>query len=892
MRGRGGGWVGAVVLLLCLVPGGAPSAQPAVAMAAVGGAGPEVPTGRVHLSVALWSRLSAAVQQPPPLTPPPVGYGVVERRVAGAFDKGLLRGTLTLRFEVLATGEPGGGAVAVAVPLLEAGASLAEVRLDGAEASPVREGGLYVLRVSTPGAHEAVVRFHVGEEQERFARRVRFALPADGGTAFDVRLPETDIEPRTTGGVVTAMEPVAEGGGGTLVRGRLGATGLFDLAWARRVTHRAEEPARMECRVETLFALGESMVEGVALFDLSLREGETDRIDLALPPDVEIVDVTGDAVLQWRTDPAPARAPDGRPGEGQGTLTLLLRWLVTGDLRVAVRFQSAVEPGQPVALRMPFAPPGVPATGAAGVQAPTGLDVQVARMAGAEEVPPRELPAELTDRSPRPLVLGFRFDGGAAGAPPDVVLSVARQGTVSLTGTVVDELEASTVLLADGAEITKVRLHIRNNTRQSLTVQPPPGAVLTHGVVDGQAVRPALVAAAPAGGAGGAGGAGVGGVGGAGALLFPLRQSARLGAGSERYHVVQPGENLGRIAYLYYADPARWPRLLDANPELASADDLYPGMRLLVPPEEGSPVEETRFVIELAWRRAAAPFGSCGTVDVSLPTLDVEVMAVTWHLFLPAGIEPLAFDGNVAALSAPRYDPFRRVRDFLREALGGRPAWAGAKYESILSQRKEIYRAEAGRRLDGDPVLASFPLVGERYRFKRILLGRETARVAVTYLSGGAATAVRWAAFGGTVGLGLVLLLGGPRRWWRWALAAVGLGLLLALAHHVTGVHRRLLWGADLALLLALAVRHGRAARDGLARWLREPWRLREAVTLRNLVLLVGLYGVAQFVLRFPLLLSASAFVVLLASWWQVSRAARPGAPAGAAAGEVDHAHA
>ena len=73
---------------------------------------------------------------------------------------------------------------------------LAGVRLDDRESSLVREGGLYVARMAGRGVHTLTVRFHVGEEQERFTRRVRVALPADGATAFALTLPETDIDPR------------------------------------------------------------------------------------------------------------------------------------------------------------------------------------------------------------------------------------------------------------------------------------------------------------------------------------------------------------------------------------------------------------------------------------------------------------------------------------------------------------------------------------------------------------------------------------------------------------------------------------------------------------------------------------------------------------------------
>jgi len=790
-------------------------------------AGPDT----VTMPLQRWQEVSQALEDAAARPAPPAEVLQVDRSIDGAFRKGVL--TATLRTTVQVLSDEGH----VRIPVLDAATSIRRVRLDGQPTSLLREGGMYTVGVDQPGLHRIEVDFLQGHEDDRFARRLRFSLPPSGPTALRIQVPEPDIDAALAEGAVTAARPQS---GGTLIEGQLDARGAVDLSWKRRASPLdAGANVRTEARLDTLFTLHEALVRGVAVFDLSVIDGETDRFDLVVPPDIEVVDVTGDAVLQWQTE---AGADPSQPGR----LAVLLRYLVDDQARVEVHFQFPVDisGGQPVSLRVPLPPQGTPLQGAIGVQGPAGLQVEVARADQAEALTLRDLPPELTELTQSPLLMGFRFT-----APPDVALTMSRNQAVELTSTIVDDVQASTVLIEDGTEITKLRLRLRNNTRQYLAATLPPHAVLTHAFIDGQAVRPALAAG-----------------GGPEDLLFPLRQSERLAGGAARTHTVVSGDTLTGIAAEYLGASTRWTEILDANAGvLSSAWDLEPGQVLQIPAASTGSLQESSFVIELAYKVPGDGLGTVGQRAVTLPDLDVDVVQTTWHLYLPEALEPLRFDANLTQASAIHYDPFRRFRDFLDRALWSHSAWAG-EYESILSQRKSIYRAERARGQSATEVTTAFPFTGERYRFKRILQGREQPRVLVTYIVRDTLPALRIGAL--LAGFGLVSwLLAGLRRGdhRRWAGLVLGLGLVLVLAHHVLGMHRRLLWGVDLALAFDLLRSHGPLALDRARRRLGSPATLLELVGWRNVtavaVLSIGLLWLGAF----PLLLSSVALVALVA---------------------------
>jgi hypothetical protein len=94
---------------------------------------------------------------------------------------------------------------------------------------------------------------------------------------------------------------------------------------------------------------------------------------------------------------------------------------------------------------------------------------------------------------------------------------------------------------------------------------------------------------------------------------------------------------------------------------------------------------------------------------------------------------------------------------------------------------------------------------------------------------------------------------------------------LLFVAHHVPGVHRRIVWGLDLALAIALLHAHGpRLLRIGRI-VLRAPWRAARALTLRRLFAAAGFAWLVGLAASYPLLLSVTALAGMSIAWWRTT---------------------
>jgi hypothetical protein len=802
--------------------------------------------GSVEVPLSTWERMVDAVDAGKQTGRADQAYCPMGRTIEGVFHRGIFRGVLTARFMVLDSGH-------VQVPVIDASASLGIVTLNAKRTSLYREDPLFTVGVEKPGAYVIRAEIIWGKEVDRFDRKLAFLLPEAGSTKISIEIPERDIEATLQNGALTSS---SEQGAATRLEGYLDASGKFDLTWNRRLSHAVRGPVASEVKLYSLFTVQEALVTGQSLFKMNILEGEADRIDLRLPRDIEIIDVSGDAVLQWRTDPK-----DG------GRLIVLFRHLVQDQVAMTVRFQYPIKEGNEVALVMPLADTSAAMTGVVGILSTSGLNVRITRADSAAEMELRDLPPDLTDMTSNPFLYGLSFN-----APPAIRLSVTRHKEVALTETLIDDLQASTVIIQDGLEITKMKLRIRNNNRQYLKMELPAGTRLTHSMIDGMPVRPALVKTDNRD-----------------VLLFPLHQSESVNAAAVRYHLVRSGETLSDIANRYYSDPDMWRFILKNNDNLLrNADDLMEGQKLRILPRHGVTIRESSFLIELAYQRKSnKPLGWIGSRSFTLPKVDLETVQAAWHLYIPQMLDAISFRSNMTQLTAVRYGPFTRFRDFVRDAFL-KKAWAGGgpEYSNILVQRKAIYKADYAKRSREETVLSSFPLVGQKYRFSRSIMGSEPPRISLFYMPRWISGSIAWLGFVAAFGAVFLII---ARRKDRRTLALAGLGFiaLLVLAHFFLGMHRKIIWGVDAALFISILRMKLPSLRARTLSLVKEPWTLAKIVTWGNILIMAALSILIGIVLALPMFFSSWLLILLVIWRWRQGRLDRglPPRAAGTAAG-------
>lgn len=792
--------------------------------------------GEIQVPLAEVERLHGEIDRLTKTQSAPPAIEVLSRRFVGEFARGQLDGTLTVRVRASASSS-------TPIALVTKAVAISSAKVDGREAMPLpsAQGGIGLIAEGA-GEHTLELAFSSGRKEERFQRQVTLPFHAATQTEVELAIDESDIDVNVDG---VLLEQRKRGrNGGTVVVAVLNVERNPKIFWRRQLTHAEREAPVLEATVHTLVTPRIDLVKTESLVRFRVVRGEADRVRIAVPPGVEVSSVSGPAVLQWVTE---------REGDSGRTLVVLFKHLIDAWADVTVITQAPVVDDSAVQVR-PMAPIAAKVrSGLLAIAGRAGFELETAAE-GATEINPGELPQSVIEMTQDPLLQAFTYDEQT----PQLTLKMKQSETLSLTQALVDDLEAATVMTETGALVTKVRLKVRNTTQQHLRMRIPKDAEVTHALIDGTPFTPGK------------------GVGDTTApfidLLIPLRQSEKV---EQRRHVVGYGETLGEISLRYFNRTSRWQDILVAN-ALAHPSDCKPGQVLVIPPDkDGQTHSESAFTLEVAYRTPQKALAVFGQRSLALPKLDLPVMRVAWHVYLPLAIEPLRFESNLQQLDGVRYDPLRRIRHFFDAALRVRGAWAGGgSYENILRARKRIFRAES--RQQAQEALSDFPLAGERTRFRRVLLRDDEARIELTYAQKDALPLVQALAFllmaFAVYAVGRKLRRAGGRRALLSAeslLFVVVTASLLLVATMVLGTHRAMLLGANaglLAMLLPHAVAAVRARTLNLksvpvdvGRWLRG----------RTVFKLVALCVAFFLVLSFPLLLSTFTLVVLLTVAWR-----------------------
>ncbi|MEQ1571090.1 MAG: LysM domain-containing protein [Myxococcota bacterium] len=634
--------------------------------------------GEVTLSLDAYRALAPAAA--PSLAP---DWAPISRTVQGAVRRGVFTGVVTTEVEVV--GGP------IAVPVAPAAVTLVSGTVDGSPAAFALVGEWQTVTVP-PGRHTLRIGWVQGRDTDRYTRSLDLTLPPGPPTELTVTLPESGIDATLAGGVRTATRATADA---TELSAWLDAAGAVRLTWERRPEHAASTgEASVHTRVEAVVEVERDVVAGTARYTVEVRSGALDQVALSVPDGVEVLDVTGADVLQWRAEAA--------------ELQVLLRRVVEDRAVVTVTYLYPADDAKP-AVRFPV--PRGEMDGVVGIEAPVALELAVTDVAHGKVLDPRDVPPSVLELTTDPLSVVVAFD-----EVPTIAYTASPRPPVGSSTSRIEDLQAITVLSRDGTEVGKLRLTIRNTTRQVLTVDLPEGGHLTECFRDGVPLRPAADPTRPE------------------RTIVPLLRSER---NARTEHVVAAGETLSAIAVATVGRAGGWAEIAAANPGV-DPTRLAIGDRLVIP--TGSGGDERSFVLEFGWERSTTGLGAVGHRAVALPAVDLPVMSADWHLYLPDEVEPLSLWTTLDRPDDP--SPLARAVDaVVRSGAGGGAAWASTGYENSLVTRRSKW--EAKQQLD--PVgTYPFPLVGRKVAMSGQLLGTDPARVSVTWIAGWAADAARW----------------------------------------------------------------------------------------------------------------------------------------------------
>lgn len=361
----------------------------------------------------------------------------------------------------------------VKVPVLPATVALESAKIGAVEADVVIENGFYTLVTAQRGALILDLTFGVGVTSSEGASGLSFQLVPAGATTAQLSVPaREDLDFTVTSAKLQSDKVV---GDKRVVEATLPSTGSLAIQWQREIPKAAQQAARVFAEVHTLVGLGDGLMRATTTVQYTILFAGVDRLQLKVPKGMQMLDVVGNGVRDWKLDEA-------------GTLNVTLNYAAKGAYPLRFEMEQVIGP-QAVDLSAPIAVPvGVDRTkGFVGVESRGNLEIKAGTVANATPVDVRALPAAILGITSQPVLLGFKYLGGDVEIP----LAAAQHEDVDVLVTLLDETRARTMWTPEGRRLTSVKYRIRNNRRQFLRLALPKGAELWSASVGGRAVQPA-----------------------------------------------------------------------------------------------------------------------------------------------------------------------------------------------------------------------------------------------------------------------------------------------------------------------------------------------------------------------------------------------------------------
>ncbi len=405
-------------------------------------------------------------------TPALRGHAVSRARYAGRLAGDSIQWTADLDVDVF-------GDETATVPLLPRTATLDTLSLDGKDAAVIVDGERFAALVKGAGPHKARFGFTTPVAKQDGPPHVALAIAEVPISRFELTLPGTkEVKVTPAAGVETRAA-----GAATTAIANVPLTDTVAFEWSEAVPGAVKAEARANAALyHTAFA-EDGVLTVRALVQYELSRGATSRVQLLVPPGVQVnrIDSPSGAVADWRL----AAAAPGKPR----VATVFLNREVEHELTLAVSYDRALGPKE-ADLELPLlrAPDAQRQRGMAVLLAGKDLVLDPKDDGGATRVGENQLPAFVRDAIDKPVVHTFKY---ADETPRLVVRAHAPEPVAPKFEAQVDTL----VSLGDVsiAAAASVAVHIKSGRLSSLALELP--ADVTVLSVSGPSLRSHQVAA-------------------------------------------------------------------------------------------------------------------------------------------------------------------------------------------------------------------------------------------------------------------------------------------------------------------------------------------------------------------------------------------------------------
>jgi hypothetical protein len=430
-----------------------------------------VKEGDVVLTRAEFKKLVDQMKPPTALdAKPPFDYLITKAIYSGKMENNDTAFTGTFTVHVLKKN------TYLRIPLLSQSIALEDVQVDGKQALVVSENGYHNVVLSKSGEHVVTASFSLKSSLDKGPHKIDLPIQQTPITVLKLELPlkDIDVEIPQAHQVVTRIKENA-----TIVSAVISPGRAISVRWRKKVAVTEKIPPKLYSEVYHLISIEDDALKISTDINYTILHSEVDGVRLSIPDNMNVLSVTGEGVGEWQEEAK----------KGQRLIIIPFTYGKRGAVPVRV---TAETPLSETGLANVFSGiqvlETVRETGYIGIILNTSAEVIVAESEGLEKFAPQKLPAQLINRSAKPLIMGFKY----LKHPYSLVLDIKKHEKIAVPVATINSANIVTLFTEDGKVVHRSVYQIRNSAKQFLEITLPEGADVWSVLVGNEPVESSI----------------------------------------------------------------------------------------------------------------------------------------------------------------------------------------------------------------------------------------------------------------------------------------------------------------------------------------------------------------------------------------------------------------
>lgn len=362
------------------------------------------------------------------------------------------------------------------VPVLPAHIALEGLKVDGKTALVVSEGGFHQVIINGSGEHLIEAVFSVKSSLERGPQRLDVPIKQTPITLLNLEIPiaNLDIEIPQAQRLETIRQK-----GSTAIAAVIAPGTSVSIRWRKQISIAEKLPAKLYSEVFHLVSIEDDALKIQSEIHYNILHSEVDAVRLAIPSGVNVLQVYGEGVGDWQETLQ----------QGEKVVLVPFTYGKKGKVVIQVITEVPQSVDQPQNIFSAFRTlETVRERGFVGIELNTTAELLVNEANGLERVGVANLPPILSNRSAKPLMMGFKY----LKHPFSLVFDIRQHQKISVPVASVNSASAVTLFTEDGKIVHRMLYHIRNSAKQFLEMEMPEGAEIWSVFVNRQPVESSL----------------------------------------------------------------------------------------------------------------------------------------------------------------------------------------------------------------------------------------------------------------------------------------------------------------------------------------------------------------------------------------------------------------